>query len=95
MTSGAKRRKPRRCAVLAALAELRDVADRRVAEAERGDRAEDQEPDPGIGEDAVFELAHEPREHDLRDIGEAGVAEPDDERDRGGAPRDGRRVRRA
>ena len=79
---------------LAALAELRDVAHRRIAEAERGEGAEDEEPDPGIGEDAVFVLAHEPGEHHLRGIGEAGAAEPDDERDRRRAARHAGLVRR-
>ncbi len=78
--------------VLAARAKLRHIAHRRIAEAERGDGGEDQEPDPGIGEDAVFVLAHQAGEDDLREIGEAGAGQPDNERDRGGAPRHARFV---
>ncbi len=42
--------------VLAALPEHRNVAYRRVAEAQRADRGKHGEPHPGIGEDAILEL---------------------------------------
>ncbi len=73
--------------VLATRTKLRHVAHGRIAEAERGDGGEDQEPDPGIGEDAVFVLAHQAGEHDLREIGERGARKPDRKRDRSRAPR--------
>src|SRR3954451_5565841 len=49
--------------------------------------AEDRDPDPGGGEDAVASLAHEPRHQHLRAVGEARRRDPDDEHGNAGAAR--------
>ncbi len=78
--------------VLAARAELRHIAHGGIAEAERCDGGEDQEPDPSVGEDAVFVLPHQAGKDDLRKISERGAREPDRERDCGRASRQPRFV---
>jgi hypothetical protein len=59
--------------------------------AERG-MAEDRDPDPGGGEDAVALLAHGPGEEDLGAVGEPGGGDADGEYGDGGAPRARKRV---
>ena len=54
--------------------------------------AEDRDPDPGGGEDAVAGVAHEPRHQHLRAVGETRRGDPDDEHGDAGAARPDERL---